>query len=268
MQNPEVIINGHQGDQISTIDRGLIYGDGVFETIAVKQGEIQFWDDHLKRLEHGCDVLSITPPDFSELKKETQQLIQAKQNCIIKIIVTRGVGGRGYKPEKTSTTRIVQKFPWPDLLASFKQGVEVTQCQFQLAQQSKLAQIKHLNRLEQVLARSEWEDDYQEGLVCDTKENIIEGTSSNVFFEQNNCLITPDLTQCGVAGVMRKKIIEYCLANDIQLQIRDLHSSEVADMEGMMLCNSVIGVWPVRRYCGRELSKTAIIERLSAVFNS
>lgn len=268
MQNPEVIINGHQGDQISTLDRGLLYGDGVFETIAVKQGEIQYWGDHLERLVHGCNVLGIELPEFSQLKKETQQLIQAKQSCVIKIIITRGVGGRGYKPETISTTRIVQKFPWPDLPASSKQGVDVTQCQFKLARQSKLAQIKHLNRLEQVLARSEWNDDYQEGLVCDTNENIIEGTSSNVFIEQNGCLITPDLTHCGVAGVMRKKIIEYCLANDIPLKIRDIHFSELANMQGMMLCNSIIGIWPVARYSGRELSKTAIIKRISAAFNS
>ncbi len=267
MQNPEVIINGHQGDQISSTDRGLIYGDGVFETIAVKQGEIQYWDEHLERLEQGCNVLGIEVPDLSQLKSETLQLIEAKKNCVIKIIVTRGVGGRGYKPVCSVATRIVQKFPWPEFPDTFDQGVDVTQCEFQLARQNKLAQIKHLNRLEQVLARSEWEDDFQEGLVCDTSNNVIEGTSCNVFFEQNDYLITPDLTQCGVAGVMRKKIIEYCLANDIQLQIREIHSSELKNMQGMMLCNSVIGIWPVHRYCGRELDKTAIIERLSAAFN-
>ena len=190
-----------------------------------------------------------------------------KQNCVIKIIITRGVGGRGYKPENNSTTRLVQKFPWPDLPVSCQQGVEVTQCEFKLARQSKLAQIKHLNRLEQVLARSEWNDDFQEGLVCDTDGNIIEGTSSNVFIEQDDCIITPDLTYCGVAGVMRKKILEYCLENEISHQIRNVHFSELEHVQGMMLCNSIIGIWPVHRYCGRELNKTAIIKRLSAAFN-
>ncbi len=271
MQNPEVIINGIQGDQLSSMDRGLLYGDGVFETIAVRQGELQYWDDHLDRLLRGCKTLGLQGLDFSLLKKEVQQVLdlESTSKCVIKIIITRGVGGRGYKPTVQELSRIVQKFPWPDYPETFtEKGVKVTQCDFRLSKQSKLSQIKHLNRLEQILARSEWEDDYQEGLVCDEDDNVIEATSSNVFFQINDTLVTPTLDRCGVAGVMRKKVIEYCRANNVNVDVRDFKQSEISQIQAMFLCNSINAIWPVRSYCERKLSKTAIINQLIAVFNS
>ena len=268
MSHPEVIINGQRDSQISSFDRGLAYGDGVFETIAVKQGKLIFWDDHLNRLIHGCDVLGIGGLDYNLLKSEVLSTISAKEDCVIKIIIARGVGGRGYKPEKNTHTRIIQKHPWPEHSEKLdQQEIEITQCAFRISRQSALSQIKHLNRLEQVLARSEWEDEFQDGLVCDTNENIIEGTSSNVFFECDNNLITPDLTHCGIEGVMRKKIIEYCLANKISLEIRDFKLSEINSIRGILLCNSIMGIRQVRTYCGRELDNTAIINRLITAFN-
>ena len=271
MQNPEVIINGHQGDQLSCFDRGLLFGDGVFETIAVKQYKLQYWEDHLQRLQLGCKILGLQDLDVALLEEEVKLVVdsESKPKFIVKIIITRGVGGRGYKPTVQSLTRIVQKFPWPEYPSSFTDiGVKVTKCNLRLSKQSKLAQIKHLNRLEQVLARSEWEDDYQEGLLCDVDGHVVEATSNNVFFQINDTLITPDLTQCGVAGVMRKKIIEYCRNNNIEVEVRDFAQSELSQIQAMFLCNSVHGVWPVESYCTRKLNKTAIIDQLAAVFNS
>jgi len=272
MRNPVVIINGKQGDVVSSLDRGLLYGDCLFETIAVKHGELQYWDDHLDRLVRGCEALSLKGLDSTVLKKEIQQLLsvdESQDNCIIKIIITRGVGGRGYKPGNQELTRIVQKFAWTEHPSSYVQeGVKVTLCDFRLAQQSKLSQIKHLNRLEQVLARSEWDDEFQEGLVCDHDDNVVEATSSNVFFQIKNTLITPDLSQCGVAGVMRKNIIAYCLANNLDIVIQNFKLSELNEIQAMFVCNSVNAIWPVQSYCGRKLNKTAIIEQLVAVFNS
>ncbi len=268
MQVPEVIINGVKSGQLSSLDRGLSYGDGVFETIAVKKGEIHYWDDHLERLKQGCDVLKLEGLDVDLLKNEVEQLVNSESKCVIKIIITRGIGERGYKPTQNPLTRIVQKYSWPEFSSSYTQnGVKVTQCNFCLSRQSRLSGIKHLNRLEQVLARSEWNDEYQEGLVCDDQNNIIEATSSNVFFEQDKRLVTPELMQCGVAGVMRKKIIEYCQFNNIQIEVREVKQAEITEFQGMCLCNSIIGIWPVASYCERKLSRTAIIDQLMAEFN-
>ncbi len=271
MQNPKVIINGQQGDQLSCFDRGLLYGDGVFETIAVKQRELQYWEDHLQRLQIGCKTLGLQGLDVALLEKEVKLIVdsESESKFIIKIIITRGVGGRGYKPTLQSLTRIVQKIPWTEHPSSFTDiGVRVTKCDLRLSKQSKLAKIKHLNRLEHVLARGEWEDDYQEGLLCDVDGYIVEATSNNVFFQISDTLITPDLTQCGVAGVMRKKIIEHCHNNDIKIEIRDFNHSELCQIHAMFLCNSIHGIWPVESYCARKLSKTAIIDQLAAEFNS
>lgn len=271
MLNPEVFVNGKRGGQLSSLDRGLLYGDGVFETIAVKQGKLQHWEDHLERLQLGCEILNLQGLDVPLLQKEVHLLLESENNLknIIKIIITRGVGGRGYKPTVQALTRIVQKFPWPNQPAHYiKKGVNVTQCKFRLSKQNKLAKIKHLNRLEQVLARSEWNDDYEEGLVSDADDNVIEATSNNVFFQNDDMLVTPDLFACGVAGVMRKKVIEYCYANDIEVDIRNFKQAEMNRVQAMFLCNSINGIWPVRSYCGRKLSKTPIINQLIAVFNS
>ena len=272
MQNPAIIINGHQTETISSLDRGLLYGDGVFETVAVKQGKLIHWSDHLERLETGCKALNICGLDTSVLEEEVQLILEtnaSQENCVVKIIITRGVGGRGYKPSKQALTRIVQRFPWSENPASYLDaGVKVTLCEFRLSQQSRLAKIKHLNRLEQVLARSEWDDEFQEGLVCDENNNIIEATSSNVFFQLDDKLITPDLSSTGVAGVMRKNIIEYCRLNDIAVEIRSFKLSEVSQIQAMFLCNSINAIWPVQSYCEQKLGKTAIIDQLVAVFNS
>ncbi|MCZ6565024.1 MAG: aminodeoxychorismate lyase [Gammaproteobacteria bacterium] len=269
VQTPACIINGEQGDSLSSLDRGLLYGDGIFETIAIQQGQPQYWQEHLERLKLGCEILGLSGLDHALLKTEVEKLIDVDAQCIVKIIITRGVGGRGYKSTQQSLTRIIQKFPWTEYPESYTQsGIDVTLCEFRLAQQSKLAQIKHLNRLEQVLARSEWADEYQEGLVCDQEDHIIEATSSNVFFEMASCLVTPELTGCGVAGVLRNKVINYCNNNDIQLSIREFSLSEISDIQGMFVCNSVIGIWPVKCFSNLTLPKTAIIKKLMSIFNT
>ena len=269
MQAPAIIINGEQGDRLSSLDRGLLYGDGVFETIAVKQGQPQYWQEHLKRLYLGCKTLNIFGLDSALLENEVNQLINADEQCVIKIIVTRGIGDRGYKPTQQTLSRIIQKFPWPEFPPSYTEfGIDVTLCDFRLSQQTNLAQIKHLNRLEQVLARSEWDDEYQEGLVCDTDDNIIEATSSNIFFAIDNELITPGLAKCGVAGILRSQVINYCNNNDIKLSVRDFSLDEISNVQGMFVCNSIIGIWPVKGFNKLSMSKTAIIKKLMSVFNS
>ena len=134
MLNPEVFVNGKRGGQLSSLDRGLLYGDGVFETIAVKQGKLQHWEDHLERLQLGCEILNLQGLDIPLLQKEVHLLLESENNLknIIKIIITRGVGGRGYKPTVANTNaNSFKKFPWPKQPVHYiKKGVNVTQCKF------------------------------------------------------------------------------------------------------------------------------------------
>ena len=262
------MVNGQVNELVSSLDRGLLYGDGLFETIAVRRGSPVFWDDHIQRLQHGCKVLGLKCPDCGLLHREVDRLIDAEEQCVVKIIVTRGMGGRGYSFDEQSPTRIIQKFPWPDYPPEYTAlGIDLTLCRFRLSQQSRLAQIKHLNRLEQVLARSEWKEGYQEGLVCDTRGNIIEATSSNVFFEVDGQLITPGLENCGIAGILRQRIINYCRQQGIPLAIKNFGLTEIVRVEAMFICNSIAGIWPVKRFNAMQIPRSVMTERLMSVFN-
>ncbi len=269
MQAPTITINGQAGENISVLDRGLLYGDGLFESMAVHDGSIRFLEDHLRRLQAGCRVLGLEGLDPETLKQEVARTIGSDRECIVKVIVTRGTGERGYRPVQQPVTRIVQKFPWPVFPQAYQDsGIDITLCRLRLSHQPRLAQIKHLNRLEQVLARSEWEDEYQEGLLCDTQDHVIEATASNVFFEANGGLVTPDLSRCGVAGILRKQIMGYCHRHHIGLSVRDLGLAEAAGMDAMFVCNCIIGIWPVKRFDSLQFSRSELTGRLMSVFNN
>ena len=243
------LINGNPIDEISIYDRGLQYGDGLFETIAVQDGEFLCWQDHIERLIKGCERLNIPRPDQTLLKSEASSLINSTKRCITKIIITRGRGGRGYAlPESCNSTRIISVYPWPDYPDENSiTGINTRICSYRYSRNPALAGIKHLNRLEQILARSEWSDtSVSEGFVMDQDENIIEGTMSNLFYVTNNTLCTPDLTHSGVAGVIRKKIIKLASELDIETSIKNTSLELLNNANEIFICNSLIGIWPVK----------------------
>ena len=249
-----MLINGEPTDQIPALDRGTQYGDGLFETIAVIDGQPCLWERHIQRLYAGCKRLSIVAPEPAELLAEAQVLINGQQRCVLKIAVTRGVGGRGYRPpEKTQPSRIISCSPWPDYPKEYwEKGVAIRLCSTCLGINPALAQLKHLNRLEQVLARSEWNDPaIFEGLMLDSDGRVVEGTISNLFLMKNGTLITPDLKRCGVAGIMRELIIELAVALNIPLKIEDVGLDDVRHAEAMFISNSLIGILPVRLFYGQ-----------------
>lgn len=245
-----VLINGASEDRVSSLDRGLLYGDGLFETLAVTDGEPVFWSRHMTRLQAGCERLGIPCVDADRLAEEARGLLQDMDRCVLKIIVTRGTGGRGYRtPPNPQPTRIIQRHPWPDYPVRYdEQGVSVRLCEQRLGSNPLLAGIKHLNRLEQVLARQEWTDpDIMEGLMADNNGNLIEGTMSNLFVVQDQVLTTPDLGRCGVAGVVRAVVMELAGELALQVAVRDLGMKALLEADEVFLTNSVIGIWPVVR---------------------
>ena len=177
-----MLINGQDSGTLSAQDRGLLYGDGLFETLAIRKGVPLRWERHLQRLMLGCERLGIPCPDVTALTLESLALCKGHDRALLKLIVTRGVGGRGYRaPAQPQATRILTCHPWPDYPAdAARDGVRVRLCRTRLAQQPALAGIKHLNRLEQVLARAEWNDEeIAEGLLFDREDHVIEATMSN-----------------------------------------------------------------------------------------
>lgn len=241
-----VLINGKQSEYVAYDDRGLSYGDGLFETIACMDGEPFLWNRHLARLQQGCERLAIAMPSASRLLDELTQVSGAGRS-VVKITVTRGRGGRGYAcPEPAEPVRIVAAHAWPQRDQLAKAGVRVRWCDTPLARNPSLAGIKHLNRLEQVLARREWSDpNVAEGLMSTSDGAVIAGTMSNLFVVHDDDISTPLVTECGIAGVMRAALIAVLEDRGQPVAIRALKREDVCQANEVFLSNCIIGIWPV-----------------------
>lgn len=258
-------INGEPLDCIPCSDRGLLYGDGVFETLAVDNGSCRYWSRHMARLQAGCERLAIPAVAPELLAAEAEGLVAGIQQGVLKIIVTRGSGGRGYRvPVQAVPTRILQLHPWPDLAPSLAgSGVAARLCNTRLGNNPVLAGIKHLNRLEQVLARQEWDDaGILEGLLMDAEGRLVEGTMSNLFLVRQQMLLTPDLRNCGVAGIMRSIILEQAERLSLPVKICNLDMEDLLLADEVLVCNSLIGIWPVIAVDGRPYRKGEITRRM------
>lgn len=249
---PIIIVNGKPGGSISPLDRGFAYGDGVYETCRVVDGQIPLWPLHRERLLGSCRQLRIgcNPHQLDQYCEQLLALpaINQYRDLVLKVMVSRGVAGRGYRiPESSMTTYCMLVFEGKPLLSEpYKQGISLRICDYRLAINPALAGLKHMNRLEQVLARSEWADEYYEGLVLDQTNNVIEATSSNLFIVSAGELITPDLSRAGVAGVMRRLILEW-LAPQLSLApvVKDIAVDELKQANELFICNSLTGILPV-----------------------
>jgi len=245
-----ILVNGVQTTTIAVTDRGLQYGDGLFETIEVHNGECPHWQRHIQRLLRGCALLGINAPEIDILQQEARQLCKDQSKAVLKIIITRGSGGRGYKtPENPEPSRILSIHPWPAHPGSYYQeGVCLHLCHTTLSTQPALASIKHLNRLEQIMARREWDDpSIAEGLMSDASGQVIEGTMTNFFAARANTLLTPIISHCGIAGIMRERIIDAANALSIPVTETALLTDDLYTMDELFVCNSIIGIWPVRK---------------------
>ncbi len=258
------LINGERSDHVSVRDRGFQFGDGVFETIAVASGEPLLWERHMHRLQAGALRLGFTPPEIESLRREARQLCRDVERAVLKIMATRGQSTRGYAPDRTAVpTRVLTLLPWRQYPPQYAlEGVSVRLCRARLARNPQLAGIKHLNRLEQVLARGEWTDDYAEGLMRDVEGWVIEGTRSNLFVVKDNKLLTPDLSQCGVEGVMRAEILERARRLQLEVDVVPLALEQVLAADELFLSNSLIGLWPVRDFEGKAFSRGEITKTI------
>lgn len=242
-------INGIAAEHLSIMDRGLLYGDGLFETMACRGGAIQFWDEHLTRMNKGADRLGIEFPGEKKYFQDIQALLDQAfdENCIIKLLLTRGQGERGYRqPHPQRPTRAVIINRWPqEMTDPASQGIKVYLCENPVSINPALAGIKHLNRLDNVLARNEWNDEFHEGFMFDSNGNLIEGTMSNIFCVKDEALFTPRLDQGGVKGVIRQQVLSIAKEKDFKIHIKKLTLDDIYSMDEIFITNSIIGIWSV-----------------------
>jgi 4-amino-4-deoxychorismate lyase len=239
-------INGRRGASIDYRDRGLQYGDGVFETMRVRGGRIRLLDYHLERLFLGCRRLALKSPSQPALRGELERTAAGRGEAVLKLIVTRGVSSqRGYRPTgRERSTRILTLHALPrHVLAAAATPARVRLCATPIGLNPSLAGLKTLNRLESVLARAEWKDArIWEGLMRDADQNIVCGTMSNLFLRRGSTLMTPMLDRCGVAGVMRRWVLETAAQLRLEPVQRRIAWKDLRDAEEVFMSNAVIGV--------------------------
>lgn len=244
------LVDGAPDLGLPVTDRGLSYGDGLFETLLVRDGSPCQWGRHWARLGQGCSRLGLPLPAESLVKDEILELLRESGNGVLRLTVTRGDGGRGYAPPGDAhPRRILLLYPMPEYPSAWiSRGVVIRLCRTPAAQNPVLAGLKHLNRLDSVLARAEWSDPgIAEGLMAGPGGDIIGGTMTNLFLWDGAALKTPPIDRCGVAGTVRALALELATTLGIACEETRLGLDDLLGAKGLFLTNSVLGVWPVRR---------------------
>ena len=251
---------------ISPLDRGLHFGDGLFETIACRRGRARFLDLHMDRLTASCERLRIDLGDVRAIRREIRTAAASADNSLIKLLLTRGEAvARGYGwSGREIATRVLLRYGWPvEDTAAAREGVRVRTASLRLGENPALAGMKHLNRLEQVIARSEVpSQEAAELLVFSRSGGLVSGTMSNVFLVRDGRLLTPRLDTCGVAGVMRRVVMREARRDGLEVEETALDSRDVATATEMFLTNARIGIWPIRALDGRALTPGDVTRRV------
>jgi 4-amino-4-deoxychorismate lyase len=259
-------VDGVAGGGVPVDDRGLQYGDGLFETMFVRDGRVRFLEAHLARLALGCARLGIPFKVADTLRGELNAAAaSAPMSGILKLVVTRGSGRRrGYAPsESARPRRIVTLFAAPAMGALSHQGAHLRIATHTLAVNPALAGMKHLNRLDNVLAASESDDEeIFDSLMFDTAGHLVGGTMTNLFIVHASTLATPFVDRCGVAGVMRGVVLRECGALGLTAREARLTRGELFAGDEVFLTNARIGVVPVRRVGEHSFRMTAVAQRL------
>lgn len=246
----QTLVNGCISHAVPADCRGLAYGDGLFETIKVNAGYCDFLRLHLERLQRGCERLAIPYPQEA-LEGDIKSLFDRSPmpHGVLKIILCRSTAHRGYAiSPMAAPLRVLTITPeYKSYCGQQTKGVVARLCDYRLPINPQLAGLKHLCRLENVMARAEWTDEcIDEGLMLDMEGRLIEGTMSNVFLVIRGQLFTPALHRCGVEGVVRRVIIERIApALGLAVKINDLVPADLYRAEEIFVCNSLIGLWPV-----------------------
>ena len=265
MDPTTVLVDGVPSATVSALDRGLAFGDGVFRTLAVRGGRALNWEWHRRRLAADCAALRLEAPAEATLAEEMRRV--APGDATVKIIVTRGPATRGYAIAPARPTRIVASFaPASHPAEAARDGVRARRCALVLSEQPRLAGAKTLNRLESVLARSEWNDPaIAEGLLADARGNVIEGVASNLFVVRAGAVATPRLDRCGVVGAQRERVRELLARAGFEVTERDIPWGELEAADEVFLTNSLVGVWPVAMLDERRWPAGPVTRRAQAL---
>lgn len=238
-----VWVDGRARRTIDGLDRGLQYGDGLFETMRIRRGGVRLLDYHLDRLFEGCRRLALAPPGRPALREEIETRVRPYADGVIKLILTRGSGGRGYRPSGEQRCTRVLSLSGPPRPEPAQAAQRLRLCAMRLGVNPALAGLKTLNRLESVLARSEWSDErIWEGLLRDADGHVVCGTMSNLVIRRGALLSTPRLDRCGIAGVMRRWVLAQAASLGLGVRESRLSLAQLRAAEEVFMTNAVAGI--------------------------
>jgi 4-amino-4-deoxychorismate lyase len=264
------LINGELAESIPVSDRGLQYGDGLFETMAVRGGKIRLLEQHLGRLTISCKRLGIPTDCLQDLPIMLDKCIASAPHGTVKIIVTRGTGQRGYALPQQSKATICIGFAADAITGTQPVPARVGFCATPIARNVVLAGLKTLNRLEQVMARAEWSADagFDEGLMSNDRGEVVCGTMTNLFIVRENTLTTPLLDEAGVRGVMRSHVLG--LAGDMNIKVHESHllRADIESADAVFLTNALKGIWPVAEIAGQVVANSNLVTDLQAALTA
>lgn len=261
-----MLVNGAISREPWLLDRGLHFGDGLFETISCCKGRPRFLNLHLARLAQGCERLFFPAPDMVQLREQTMKLASGADACIVKLVVTRGAAqARGYAfTGSERPTQLLLRYPTPPQPPQRPFIVGVSS--MRLGENPALAGLKHLNRLEQVLAQQERTRRHlDELLMFSSSEKLICGSMSNVFLVAAGRVLTPALDLCGVAGIMRRVVLREARRAGIQCEERPLEQNDLSSVSEVFLCNSRMGVIPIENLEGCSVVSGDLTRKIQAL---
>jgi 4-amino-4-deoxychorismate lyase len=256
--------NGLEAASAPAASRALHYGDGVFRTMLRHRGELLYADAQIDKLVSDADRIGITvEADLrARLHTELNNIAAGFDTAVLKAMLVRGGEGRGYQPAADTPDRYLYAYSAPLYTAScWNEGIVVARSSITLAVQPALAGIKHLNRLEQVLAYRSSPVQVQEVILCDAQDQAICGGRSNLFVVHDGVLHTPDLRLCGVSGLMRDRVMDVARTLGIECRIGTIPWTLVEQAEELFVTNSLIGIWPIRQLLACEIKVPGAVTR-------
>ncbi len=256
------LFNGALPESLWTQARGLHYGDGVFRTLLRSAGNWIDWDAQMAKLAGDAAVLGLESPSAAILRDEADRLVADVRDGVLKILLWRRGAARGYRGDARDCDRLLLRYPLPVYEPScWTQGIHAYVCGLRLSSQPQLAGIKHLNRLEQVLASRDWPNSAQEGILVAAAGSPVCGTRSNVFWVRDGRLFTPELRDYGVAGLMRDRVRVLARNMEIPIETGSYPLQDLLNADEAFVTNSLIGVWPLRRLEGRDWHAPGAVTR-------
>lgn len=261
----------------NSLDRGLQYGDGFFTTILLLDGQPLNWQFHWQRIVRSCEALHF--PEFVEaeilqrIEQEFLELAIADKFLALKIIFTRGIGA-GYGIPKEQQPNIVFQFssvPVQDVQSFITEPlpqISAMLCQTQASINPALAGVKHLNRLDSVLARTEvLQAGFDEGIMF-ANQTLICGTQTNILLLKDQTIFTPDLTQAGVAGTALARLKNIAQSFGLEWRAENLSEQDLAAADAVVFCNALRGLQQAKSIqFNQQITKEYQLNQLATKLN-